>query len=405
MKDLLKGVRVIEAAVYGFVPAAGAVLADCGADVLKIEHPNHGDPVRHLSTYGISPGDGGVTTLWECFNRGKKSLAMDIATRRGREILLSLVDEADVFITSMMQPARARLGIDADQLIKRNPRLVYGRGTGQGPIGPDANKGGFDGLSYWSRPGVSTAASPPDYDFPVLLAGPAFGDVQSGMNLAGAILGALYRRERTGRGGVVDVSLFSSGLWAMQASIAGCYATGRQNIEQLDRRCPPNPLTNIYRSADRRFFVLGMLEADRYWTALCTVLDRTDLAADPRFGTMATRQEHSAALVRELDDTFARWSLDEIARRLDSQEGQWSRVEYPGDVINDEQAVVNHFVQIVDYENGAKLPLVAMPAQIDGAGPQLTRAPAHGEHTSAVLGRAGVDDVELAQLKRTGVVA
>ncbi|MCW1432378.1 CaiB/BaiF CoA transferase family protein [Novosphingobium sp. JCM 18896] len=405
MKDLLAGVRVIEAAVYGFVPAAGAALADCGADVIKIEHPRNGDPVRHLSTYGINPGDGGVTTLWECFNRGKKSLAMDISTARGREILLSLVDDADVFITSMMQPARARLGIDADQLMARNPRLIYGRGTGQGPLGPDADKGGFDGLSYWSRPGVSTAASPPDYDFPVLLAGPAFGDVQSGLNLAGAILGALYRREKTGSGGVVDVSLFSSGLWAMQASIAGCYATGRQNIEQLDRRCPPNPLTNIYRSGDGRFFVLGMLEADRYWAKLCSALDRADLAVDSRFGTMSTRREHSADLVRELDGTFGQWALDEVARRLDSQEGQWSRVEYPGDVFKDEQAVVNEFIQMVDYENGARLPLVAMPARIDGAGPKLTRAPAHGEHTPSVLSMAGIAGEELAELRRAGVVA
>ena len=335
MQDLLAGIRVVEVAVYGFVPAAGAALADCGADVIKIERPVNGDPVRSLSTYGISPGDGGVTTLWECFNRGKKSVAMDIGSPRGREILMSLIDEADVFITSFMQPARERLGIDADQLLARNPKLIYGRGTGQGPLGPDANKGGFDGLSYWSRPGVSTAASPPDYDYPVLLAGPGFGDVQSGLNLAGGILGALYKREKTGKGGIVDVSLFSSGLWSMQASIAGCFATGRKNIEQLDRRCPPNPLTNIYRSGDGDFFVLGMLEADRYWAALCAALDRPDLAENAKYGTMATRMENSAELVGELDATFLQWTMAEIAKRLNSQEGQWSRVEYPGDVVKD----------------------------------------------------------------------
>jgi crotonobetainyl-CoA:carnitine CoA-transferase CaiB-like acyl-CoA transferase len=311
MKDLLAGVRVIEAAVYGFVPAAGAALADCGADVIKIEHPRNGDPVRHLSTYGINPGDGGVTTLWECFNRGKKSLAMDISTARGREILLSLVDDADVFITSMMQPARARLGIDADQLMARNPRLIYGRGTGQGPLGPDADKGGFDGLSYWSRPGVSTAASPPDYDFPVLLAGPAFGDVQSGMNLAGAILGALYRRERTGTGGVVDVSLFSSGLWAMQASIAGCYATGRQNIEQLDRRCPPNPS----RTSTAR--VTAGSSSWACWRPIVTGPNSAALSIDPTW-----RSTPGSARCRRGGSTAAIWFASWTRR---SGNGPWTR--------------------------------------------------------------------------------
>lgn len=404
MKDLLTGLRVVEVALFGFVPAAGAALADCGADVIKIEHPETGDPVRSISAYGVNPGDGGVTTLWECFNRGKKSVGLDIGTPEGYELLMSLVDQADVFLTSFMQPARARLGIEAEQLLARNPRLIYGRGTGQGPLGPDANKGGFDGLSYWSRAGVSTAASPPDYDYPVMLAGPGFGDVQSGMNLAGGVLGALYRREKTGKGGVVDVSLFSSGLWAMQASIAGCHATGRQNIEQLDRRRPQNPLGNIYRSSDECFFVLGMLEADRYWTGLCAALDRPDLAENPDYATMADREKNSAELVHELDATFAPWTMDEIARRLNSQEGQWSRVEFPGDVIHDEQAIVNRYLQTVEYENGATLPLIAMPASLDGALTQLTRAPERGEHTNSVLSSAGLNDEAIGKLRAKGVV-
>ncbi len=404
MKDLLEGVRVVEVAVYGFVPAAGAALADCGADVVKIEHPETGDPVRSLSAYGVNPGDGGVTTLWECFNRGKKSIGLNIASPEGLDVLMKLVDQADVFITSFMGPARKKLGIDADQLLARNPGLIYARGTGQGPLGPDANKGGFDGLSYWSRPGVSTAASPPDYDYPVLLAGPGFGDVQSGMNLAGGILGALYRREKTGKGGVVDVSLFSSGLWAMQASIAGCHATGRDNIVQLDRRCPPNPLTNIYRTSEGSFFVLGMLEADKYWTGLCTALERPDLAEDERFDGMAARGKNSAELVAELDATFAQWTMAEIAARLNGQEGQWSRVEFPGDVVKDEQAIVNGYLQMVEYDNGASLPLIAMPASIDGAMPTLTRAPERGEHTGEILASLGVNEEAAQKLHANGVV-
>jgi len=405
MTGLLDGIRVVEVAIYAFVPSTGAALADWGADVIKVEHPETGDPIRNLSTYGIAPGDGGVTTLWEVFNRNKRSVGININTEKGREILLSLIDEADVFITNFMQPARARIGIDVEQVMARNPRIIYGRGTGQGPLGPDANKGGFDGLSYWSRPGISTAASPPDYDYPILLAGPAFGDLQSGMNLAGGILAALYKREKTGKGSVVDVSLYSSGLWAMQAAIAGCYATGKANIVQMDRRCPPNPLANIYRSQDGLFFVLGMLEGDRYWAGLCAALGHPKLAEEERFGSLALRAEHSAACVQALEKIFQSMSMAEIAKRLSSQEGPWSMVEYPGDAIKDAQAHDNGYLQFVDYDNGAKLPLVAVPALIDGELPKFTPAPLHGEHTDQVLAGLGKSDDEIMNLKIEGVIS
>lgn len=401
---LLDGIRVVEVAIYAFVPAAGAALADWGADVIKVEHPETGDPIRGTASYGISPGDGGVTTLWEVFNRGKRGIGIDIRTPEGRDLLLSLVDQADVFLTNFMQPARARLGIDVEQIMARNPRIIYGRGTGQGPIGPDANKGGFDGLSYWSRPGVSTAAMPPGAEFPVLLAGPAFGDIQSGMNLAGGIAAALYARERTGQGSVVDVSLFGSGLWAMQASIAGSYATGRDNIVQLDRRMPPNPLANIYKSGDGRFFALGMLEADRYWPGLCKALDRPDLADHPLFATIALRAENSADCVAVLDAVFAGLPMTDIAARLNSQEGQWSMVELPGDTLKDEQALANGYIQMVPHENGAKLPLVPVPALINGELPVLTRAPQHCEHTDEILAEYGHDAEAILNLKVAGFV-
>ncbi len=405
LPGLLDGVRVVEVAIYAFVPSAGAALADWGADVVKVEHPETGDPMRGLSSYGIAPGDGGVTTLWEVFNRGKRSVGVDIRTPEGRDLVLSMVEQADVFLTNFMQPARAKLGIDVEDIMARNPRIIYGRGTGQGPLGPDADKGGFDALSYWSRPGASTASMPPDYDFPIMLPGPAFGDIQSGMNLAGGIAAALYRRERTGKGAVVDVSLYGSGLWAMQASIAGSYATGRDNIVQLDRRSPPNPLANLYRTADGRFFVLGMLEADRYWEGLCAALGHAELASDERFGSMKLRAANAAACVQALDAIFAPMTLVEVAERLNSQEGQWATIEVPGDAVKDEQAHANGYMQLVDYENGAKLPMVPVPALIDGELPRLMRAPTHCEHTDEILTALGHDEEQLLNLKINGIVA
>ncbi|MDB5425252.1 MAG: hypothetical protein JWQ29_2668 [Phenylobacterium sp.] len=402
---LLEGIKVVEVAIYAFVPSAGAVLADWGADVVKIEHPETGDPMRGLASYGIRPGDGGVTALWEVFNRGKRSVGLNITTAEGLKLLMGLIDEADVFITNFMQPARQRLGIDAEQVLARNPRIIYGRGTGQGPLGPDANKGGFDALSYWGRPGVSTAAMPPDYDFPVMLPGPAFGDVQSGMNMAGGIAAALYRREKTGKGGIVDVSLLGSGLWAMQATIAGAYATGRDNIVQLDRTRPPNPIANIYRSADNRFFILGMLEADRYWAGLCAALGLSELPADPRFGSMKARAENSEACVKIFDELFAAMTLAQIAERLNTQDGQWSTVELPGDTVKDQQSLANGYIQMVQFENGSSLPFVPAPAQVDGEAMVMTRAPEHGEHTDEVLGGLGHSAEELIDLKVAGVIS
>ncbi|WP_261559046.1 CaiB/BaiF CoA transferase family protein [Frankia tisae] len=405
MGRILEGIKVVEVALFGFVPSAGAALADWGADVVKIEHPETGDPVRALSSYGFGPGDGGVTTLWEVFNRGKRGVGIDIATPDGLELLMCLIDEADVFITSFMPSARERLGIDVDQVRARNPRIIYGRGTGQGPVGPDADKGGFDGISYWSRSGASTASVPPGYDFPILLPGPAFGDIQSGMFLAGGIAGALYQRERTGQGSVVDVSLFGAGLWAMQASIAGAAAIGADNIVQLDRRRPPNPLTNLYRTADGHFFVLGMLQADRYWPGLCAVLGHPELAADERFTTLALRTEHAEACVAALDAIFTAMTYDELVKALDSQEGQWAPVAVPGDTLTDPQALANGYVQQVDYPSGARLPLVPVPARVDGDLPTLTPAPTLGEHTNEVVLALGRSEEELINLKIAGVIS
>jgi crotonobetainyl-CoA:carnitine CoA-transferase CaiB-like acyl-CoA transferase len=403
--QLLEGIKVVEVAMYAFVPSAGAALADWGADVIKVEHPETGDPVRGLASYGFGPGDGGVTTLWEVFNRGKRGVGIDLGNEQGLELLLSLVDEADVFITSFMQPARERLGIDVDQIMARNPRIIYGRGTGHGPVGPDADKGGFDGISYWSRPGASTASIPPGYDFPILLPGPAFGDIQSGMFMAGGIVGALYRREKTGQGGVVDVSLLGAGMWAMQASIAGSYAIGEKNIVQLDRRRPPNPLTNLYRTGDDHFFVLGMLQADRYWAGLCAVLGHPELAEDERFLDIKLRAENSEACVAALDAIFATMDFEQLRALLDSQEGQWSDIAFPGDTVTDEQCLANGYLKLVEYENGAKLPLVPVPARLDGEEPDLRPAPTLGQHTDEVLGALGRSQDQLMELKIAGVIS
>ncbi len=401
---VMDGVRVIEVAIYAFGPAAGAVLADWGADVVKVEHPQAGDPLRGLVAYGVKPGEGGVTYLWEVLNRGKRSIGIDIATDDGRELLLRLCEGADVFLTNFLGPACRRLGIDADSVTARNPRIIYGRGTGHGPTGPDADKGGYDGVSFWARSGVSLAAMPPESCYPVSLPGPAYGDIQSGAHLAGGIAAALFQRERTGRGAVVDVSLLGSGLWAMQPTIAGAYASGREKLEPLDRRRPANPLWNVYRTADGAFVALSMLDGDRYWPGFCIAVDRPELIADERFVDAEARSAHTEECVDLLDAIFAERPLEEWKRVLGTQEGPWSVTHTPGATLDDEQALANDYLQWVKYDNGATLPLVHAPAQVDGTAATLRAAPGHGADTDEVLLGAGLTWDDLLRLKVAGAI-
>ena len=405
MDGALSGIRVIEVAIYAFVPAAGAALSQLGADVLKIEHPENPDPLRGISSYGINkPGTSGPNVLWEVMNRGKRSVGIDIRNPEGLEVLMSLVDEADVFITNFMQPARAKLGIDADDILARNPRIIYGRGTGHGPRGPDADRPGFDALSYWARPGAAIAGMTTENRFPAMMPGPAFGDIQGGMNMAGGIMAGLFQRERTGKGCVVDVSLLGSGMWAMAASTAGAYSRGTDNIEQLDRARAPNPIANIYRSSDAKFFIVGALEGDRFWPGVCTVINRPDLVEDPRFATSRDRANNAEECVTILEKAFEAMTLSQIAEALEKIDCPWAVVNPPISPVEDEQALANNYIQMVNYEDGISLPLVSAPVQIDERAVTLSAAPTHCEHADEVLLAGGRSMEALLDLKVSGAI-
>jgi crotonobetainyl-CoA:carnitine CoA-transferase CaiB-like acyl-CoA transferase len=405
LAQVMDGVRVVEVALYGLVPTAGAVLSDWGADVIKIEHPEHGDPIRGLSAWGIRPGAGGVTYLWEVFNRGKRSVGVDVGTPEGLAVVMDLVEQADVFITNFLGPARRRLGIDVDDVRMRNERIIYGRGTGHGPIGPDADKGGFDGLSYWSRSAAASSASPADYGYPVPMPGPAFGDIQTGMHLAGGIAAALYRREKTGEGALVDTSLLASGMWAMQASLVGSHVIGKDELPKGNRLRPGNPLTNGYRTADGRTVVLAMLEADRYWPGFCEAIGLPELATDPRFENAEKRLQNVTECVEFLDDVFAKRSFEAWKTVLDSQEGQWTVIQNCAEVLQDEQGKINGYLKPVTYPSGTTLPLVSVPVLIDGFAPDLTPGPELGSSTEDVLVELGRSWEDITKLKEQGVIS
>ena len=404
MHQPMKGVKMVEVAQFTFTPAAGAVLAEWGADVVKIEHPVEGDPVRGLAAWGIKPGTGGFSYMWEVCNRGKRSVGIDVATPDGREIVLRLAEQADVFVTSFLPSARRKLGIDVDDVVGRNPRIIYGRGSGQGPRGEEADAGGFDGAAYWNRCGIGSAAMPVGSPEPIGLPGPGFGDLQTGMHLAGGIAAALWRRERTGQGAVVDTSLLASGLWAMQGSIAGAAVNQTPELPKRRREDNSNPLVLAYPTADGRFVSLMMLGSDRYWPGLCEAIGRPDLVADERFATARDRAARSAECVAELDAVFSAQPLEHWCVALAKQDGPWAVVAHAAETVGDEQARTNGYVQDVDYGDGRSLPMVGAPVQIDETAPPLRPAPEHGAHTEEVLLELGLDWDEIIRLKTAGAV-
>ncbi len=404
MPGPLEGVRVVEVASFVFVPAAAAILADWGAEVIKVERPDWGDPVREVSAWGVPARVNGVGHLFEVTNRGKRAIGIDVNTPEGREILLSLVDTADVFMTNLLPAARTKLGIDPEDILARNPRIVYGRGTAQGPRGPLAGKGGFDGITYWGRSGAAVGVTPAGAEFPSPMPGPGFGDLQSGTALAGGIGAALFQRERTGKGTVVDVSLMSAGLWAMGMTVSGSSVLDVDELPAPDRTKTANPLTNVYRTKDGHFVALGFLQADRYWAELCILVDRLDWVVDERFDTMQSRAANSEACVKMLDELFAERDLAEWEDLLSRQQGQWDVFLKAGEVRHDEQVQANDFAQLIQHDGDGKVVLVPAPAQFGGEVSKLGRGPALGADTDGLLAELGYDATAVADLRNRKVV-
>jgi crotonobetainyl-CoA:carnitine CoA-transferase CaiB-like acyl-CoA transferase len=400
----LDGVRVLEVASYVFVPAAGAILADWGADVLKVEHPVMGDPGRNTAAWGVPADVHGISHLWEVANRGKRAIALDIATPEGKDILLQLVDECDVFVTNFLPPARRKLGIEPEDIMGRNPRIIYARGSAQGPRGELAERGGFDAISYWGRSGAAIGVTPPEHDFPLAMPGPGFGDLQAGVAMAGGISTALYKREKTGEGTVVDVSLMSMGLWAMGMTISGTSVLDIDTLPHQYHAESTNPVVNHYLTKDGHFISLAFLQSDRYWPEFCVLVDKLDWLADERFTDSAAREVNRADCIELLDELFAEKTLDEWQELLSQQDGQWDVLLPAGQVQYDPQARANGYVQRIQHDGDGKIVLAAAPAQFDGEVPQLGKAPAFGADTDDVLRARGLDDEAIADLRARGII-
>jgi crotonobetainyl-CoA:carnitine CoA-transferase CaiB-like acyl-CoA transferase len=403
MAGPLNGVKVVEVAMWAFVPSAGGMLADMGADVIKIE-PHGGDPCRGLTTGGIGPGDYGFVVQWEIYNRGKRSLALDLRNPRAGGILDKLLGEADVFLTSLLPPARRQMRIDAETIRARHPHIIYAAGSGTGVNGAEAEKGGFDFISFWSRGGVSAGVTPEDCAYPLSMPSGAFGDCTSGAMLVAGINAALYQRATTGEAPSVDTALLAASMWSMQSKISSVTLAGIADLPKPPRSAANNPLVNAYRTADGRFIVLSMLQSQRYWPGFCNAIGHPELIDDPRFDTHQARTENLDACIAAIDAVFAERTLAEWRAVLARQEGQWDVVQQAGEVHQDPQVLANQFMQEVEYPDGRRLKMVSVPSQFDGHPFPPRPAPELGGDSDDILEGLGYSEDEIIDLKVAGAV-
>ncbi|SRR5579875_363836 len=405
MTAVMRGVRVLEVAEHTFVPAASALLADWGADVIKIEHVERGDAMRGLASTGVAVVPNDVHVLLEHSNRGKRSLGLDLSSEDGLNLLYRLAATADVFLTNKLPSVRAKLKIDVADIRAHNPRIIYVRGTGQGERGPDANKGSYDSLAFWARAGIAIGAKRPEYDLVPVPPAPGFGDSIGAMTLAGGIMGALYHRERTGEATVVDVSLFGTGLWAMGQAIALSLLLGRPWTPPPAEALSSNPLSRNYETKDGHVLAFTCLQAGKYWPELCELIGHPELATDPRFAEHQSLLANAGAAVEHLSEIFRSATLREWRDRLAGFHGQWTVVQDTLEAAADPQTIANAYVQECKTAAGIPFRLVAAPVQFDEESAVPGRAPEFNEHGDQILSELGLDWDAIVDLKVRGVVA
>jgi len=405
MTAVMQGVRILEVAEHTFVPAASALLADWGADVIKIEHIERGDAMRGLASTGVVDMPSDVHVLLEHSNRGKRSLALDLTSADGLDILYRLTATSDLFLTNKLPSVRKKLKIEVDDIRAHNPRIIYVRGTGQGERGPDADKGSYDSLAFWMRAGIAVASKREEYATVPSPPAPGFGDSIGAMTIAGGMMGALFHRERTGEATTVDVSLLGTGMWAMGQALALSLLMDVPWTPPPADRLRANPLVATYQTKDERWLSFCCLQAGKYWPPMCEVLGRPELATDPRFADHASLLANSGDAIEILGEVFAERTLDEWRERLEGFIGQWTAVQDTLETATDPQSIANGYVQDCQTAAGVPFRLAAAPVQFGDEPALPQRAPEFNEHGDAILTELGLDWDTIVDLKVRGVVA
>jgi CoA:oxalate CoA-transferase len=400
MSGPLAGVRIVEITMFQQGPIAGTRLGDLGADVIKVE-PKEGDPARgFMRLIGATAGLKGHNYYFESNNRNKRSVALDLKTSQGKEIFLKMIDKADVFLTNMSIDAPIKMGLGPDELMKRNPRLIYAHSSGWGRKGPDARDLSFDYTGI-ARSGfmmcAGEAGSPPGQMLPGL------GDEMGGLVLAWAVTAALYSREKTGKGQLVDTSLMGS-IIALAGLILDASAMLGQEFPRDSRALAGNPMYNHYRCRDDKWIAVAHLQPDRYWPIFCRALDISHLEQDPKFNSIEARGKNRGELISILDERFATKTRDEWLEHLKKEGCIATPIQSAIEVCQDPQAIANNYFIEADHPALGRLRQVGFPWDFSGTPASWRReAPQLGQHNEEILLELGYTKDAIKQLKDSGI--
>jgi crotonobetainyl-CoA:carnitine CoA-transferase CaiB-like acyl-CoA transferase len=407
MAKVMQGIRILEVAQFTFVPAAGGILADWGADVIKVEHPLRGDTQRGFVNMGGVPVERDRNPLIEHPNRGKRSVGLDISTPEGQEVLYELAKTADVFLTNYLPSVRQKNKFDVEHIRAVNPNIIYARGSAYGDKGAERNVGGFDGTAFWTRSGIGYTMTPEELPGMLGQGMPAFGDSIGAMFIAGGISAALLHRERTGEAVEMDVSLLSTAWWASGALITQGMETGvvKRNPMPSADSYSVNPLTGNYITSDGQTINLCMPSPTGYIRDTFEHLGLGEHADDPRFVDPRSLIENANAAQDLFRKAIAAKSFDYWCNHLKTMKGQWAPFQSLLDLIEDEQALANDM--IVEYEgaDGRPYRVVRGPIQFNHEPLETVRAPQASEHTELVLMELGLEWDKIESLKAAGAIA
>lgn len=404
----LEGIRILEVAQYTFVPSAGAVLADWGADIVKVEHAEKGDAQRGMVRvlgYQLGTEGSSFSPIMDGPNRSKRSIGLDLANSESRPILEALIRNSDVFLTNYLPAALEKLGITLSDVRELNPKIIYVTGSGFGNEGRDINAGAYDSTGFWARGGSADGVLAPGADRMAFMPAGAYGDNIGGMTIAGGIAAAIAGRERSGEPSEVDVSLLGVGAWATQFTVNMALAKGGPLEKTVKKtQASGNPLTGSYRTSDDRWLQFAMLQPTRFWNEFVGLLGLDHLVDDPRFATHQEIAENSEQISAWFAEAIAAKTFGEWTEILADLSGPWAPVQNSWNVGNDDALIANGRITEVTDAEGNRQRLVANPVKFDKAPVTMTRAPQFAEHTDDIVRELGFNDEQLIGFKIAGAV-
>jgi crotonobetainyl-CoA:carnitine CoA-transferase CaiB-like acyl-CoA transferase len=401
MAGLLDGIKVVSMGQVVAVPSASSIMADWGAEVIKLESLS-GDLQRGTTkVHGADSRNFGINWTVQALNRNAKGLALDLKQEAGRDILYKLIGKADVFTTNYETNSVKKLKLDYATLSQINPKLIYASINGYGTKGPDKDEKGYDFSAGWARSGmmelIGEPGSPPAPQRGGMI------DSVAGAHMVAGICAALLRREKTGKGQELSVSLYQTSVWTLSLDIQ--IALSGVTPLKHDRTKAVNPIWNSYRTGDNRWFWLAMFQADVDWPNFCRAIERPELAADPRYSTMDSRAQHCEELIQIIDKVLGSQTMAEWEKRFREHKVIYGRVQTPMEVVNDPQALSNDFFVDVDFPGVGKKKLIASPV-VFRQDPASVRAPAPelGQHTEDILLELGYSWEDIGRLKEQKVI-